>query len=735
SDADDETLSDAAGFPIADTTQNFTVDELTTEPEITSITAEDSGKVYVNFDRPMDAKTAVVNGNYKINDTKLTSNNSTVEHKKGDTQVKISGVSNLINKNSNTLYVDNNVEDAYGNKVPDDTYKSFDLEEDTTKPEASSVYALNDNTIRVKFNKDVDATYATNKSNYTLKDNDGTDITDEIPEGSYTGITVPGKSSMPTTTDVVDIKLGDSNKLTDSKYTLTIKNIQDTASTPNVMDDKIITFDGSSDVSATATPYAAKNKDDNNNLTKIIFVFNKAMDGSTLDDTDNYQYLNGKNETKTLPSNAHISVNGDNKSVTIDLKDTSLDAKGTDGDENSIKAIYATGVKDEDGNTLSVGNNGGIFGNAGKAAATVKKNSLRLYYEGNDLKANVSFTQPIDEDSAPKDAFSINGENPTSVSVDGTKVTLTFANNTKTTDENENATGNDESDPNTLINKVKAPGNDTNLTISNIEDVLGNTVTDNSVPIYSYDAAPKLIAVKDNDVATNWKAQYVAKGGTNWEDETADKDQAEISVRFDTPIEESSVQPSDFTFSVGGTTVDATDTSVVSNKKVEGGSDVSKDTVVFKFENSDLADLKNAVTAKGGNVNITVKPVKGQSSISTVKDLEGNYAYYTPSDDDLKTTYVRVNASDFDSDQLDVNAVAKNITSFTPNKGAQGTVELPTVPSGYTIAVKSTTNSTVYDESGKIQKAGTSDVVYTVTNTTTGKTADTVSIPVTVTLN
>jgi trimeric autotransporter adhesin len=37
-DADDDTLSDAAGFPIADTTEDFTVDTLTSTPEITSIT-------------------------------------------------------------------------------------------------------------------------------------------------------------------------------------------------------------------------------------------------------------------------------------------------------------------------------------------------------------------------------------------------------------------------------------------------------------------------------------------------------------------------------------------------------------------------------------------------------------------------------------------------------------------------------------------------------------------------
>jgi trimeric autotransporter adhesin len=135
-DADNDTLSDAAGFPIADTTEDFTVDTLTSTPEITSITAEDSGKVYINFDRPMDAKTATDASNFKINGKEISSD---PELKKGDTQIKISNVSGLLNKNSNIVYIDDAVKDAYGNKVADDTYESFTLDEDTTKPKVTQV--------------------------------------------------------------------------------------------------------------------------------------------------------------------------------------------------------------------------------------------------------------------------------------------------------------------------------------------------------------------------------------------------------------------------------------------------------------------------------------------------------------------------------------------------------------------------------------------------------------------
>lgn len=586
SDGDDNALEDAAGFPVEETTEDFSVDDLSSAPEIKSIEAKDDGTVKVNFDRPMDAKTAVKKGYYKINGEDIPADAAL---KEGDTQVKITKVSSLLNKNSNTISISNDVKDAYGNHVEDDTNESFTLEEDTTKPTVTSIYALDDDTIRVKFSKDVDALYATNKSNYKLKDNDGTDITGEIDD-----ITVPGDDNIEDgdTTDIVDINVGED--LTDSQYTLTVKNIQDTAKTPNVMDEYSDTFDGAEDVKAKANAYKV-------DADTIVIVFNKAMDSSTLDDTDSYEYVNAKGDTKTLPSSADITVNDDNKSVTIDLSDTSLATSGKT-DENTVNAIYATGVKDEDGNSLSTGNNGGTL-TAYEGGTTAKATSLRVYYDGDDLKADVSFTQPIDEDSVDKTDFTLNGQTPsTSPSVDGSKVTLTF-----------DSDDDDDSNTDTLINKVKAGGTEAKLNIAGeVKDILGTPVTASDVQVYSYDAAPKLIIDKDGNDVQNWTATSISN-------------EADIKVEFDTPIETSSVKPSDFTFNVGGTTVDASSASADGN------------TVTFKFTGSDFNDLKAEAT--DNKVKIAVKPVTS-TKISTKKDLSGDYAYYVPTSDDTKTNYV-----------------------------------------------------------------------------------------------
>ncbi|MCH3965056.1 MAG: cell wall-binding repeat-containing protein [Clostridium sp.] len=594
SDGDDNALEDAAGFPVEETTEDFSVDDLSSAPEIKSIEAKDDGTVKVNFDRPMDAKTAVKSGYYKINGKTIPSD--AVALKEDDTQVKITKVSGLLNKNSNTISISDDVKDAYGNHVEDDTNESFTLEEDTTKPTVTSIYALDDDTIRVKFSKDVDALYATNKSNYKLKDNDGTDITGEIDN-----ITVPGDDKIEDgdTTDIVDINVGED--LTDSQYTLTVKNIQDTAKTPNVMDDYTDTFDGAEDVKAKADAYKV-------DADTIVIVFNKAMDSSTLDDTDSYEYVNEKGDTKTLPSSADVTVNDDNKSVTIDLSDTSLATDdGDKSDENTIKSIYATGIKDEDGNSLSTGNNGGTLV-AYDGGTTVKPTSLSVKYDGDDLKADVSFTQPIDEDTADKTDFTLNGQTPSTIGVDGSKVTLTF-----------DSDDDDDSRTDTLINKVKAGGIEAKLNIvGEVNDILGKPVTASDVQVYSYDAAPKLIINKDGNDVQNWTA-------------TSTSNEADIKVEFDTPIEISSVKPSDFTFNVGGTTVDASSASADGN------------TVTFKFTGSDFNDLKAEAT--DNKVKIAVKPVTS-TKISTKKDLSGDYAYYVPTSDDTETNYVTLTLQD-----------------------------------------------------------------------------------------
>lgn len=85
-------------------------------------------------------------------------------------------------------------------------------------------------------------------------------------------------------------------------------------------------------------------------------------------------------------------------------------------------------------------------------------------------------------------------------------------------------------------------------------------------------------------------------------------------------------------------------------------------------------------------------------------------------------------------EQALVDAVAAEVSNTFTASGAAGDVELPTVPSGYSIAVKTSSDTGVYDTDGKLVADGVSTVVYTVTHVASGKTQDTGNVTVTVTV-
>ncbi|MBH9818463.1 cell wall-binding repeat-containing protein, partial [Clostridioides difficile] len=82
-----------------------------------------------------------------------------------------------------------------------------------------------------------------------------------------------------------------------------------------------------------------------------------------------------------------------------------------------------------------------------------------------------------------------------------------------------------------------------------------------------------------------------------------------------------------------------------------------------------------------------------------------------------------------------VQAEADKITSVTQPTQDATTLTMPTVASGYTIKIKSSTNESVIAKDGTIVPPDTETkvtLVFTVTHTSSGKTADTGEIEVTV---
>jgi putative cell wall-binding protein len=626
---DKNKLDDAAGFPIQEDEVNFDVDTQTGAPQISSITAEDNGKVYVNFDRPMDAKTALKDSNYEINGTELkltgdSSNASKIEFKKDDTQVKISGVSSLINKNSNTLYVDDNVKDAYGNNIADDTRESFTLDEDDTKPEVESIYALDDDTIRVRFNKDVNVNFAQNTSNYTLRDNSGTDITNDDKKGIDT-ITNPSNSK--DSANVFDINV--KGKLTDSQYTLKIKNIRDTASTPNIIEEKTYTFDGASDV-APKVVGAYKVASGEDSQRKVVVKFNKEMDASSLDDLDNYKFINGSDDTKSLPSDTDITPSNDNKSVTIKFP-SSYATSGKSGD-NLIKQIaVTTGVKDVNGNALEVGYTSSPDGFSDSSENSIIENSVKVTYSddnsGKDLE--VQFKPETQIDTVNKNNFTVNGVTPSSATLSGDVVKLVFTDGDDATQDDITNSGYVDATKGSYtpskIQAVKFTGINAVVKVNEITDT--DKYGDNTVDVTGG-------ALDYTQTATAY--DYIAQPKTirqAWNAGTTTDGKGYVDIVFDTPIDvNSGVATDDFSFTTNaGKDLDVDHVEIGSGIKSDVPGNAAN-TVRFIF--SDASQFTS-----GTKIYVNAN---SSASIRTVKDKNDFNAVYTPSDKDLQQRTITV---------------------------------------------------------------------------------------------
>ncbi|AYD39320.1 cell wall-binding repeat-containing protein [Clostridium fermenticellae] len=681
-------LVDSAGYIFKDSTQSFTIDSVTSKPTVKSVDAEADGTIWVRFDRPMDDVTARNNTNYEVNSESISSGNNkygkgTISLKEGDTAVKITGLTSLP-FGSNSIYIKNNVKDAYGNTVDDDTRKSFDVEKDETKPTVNSVTMVDSETIRIVFSKDINKDYAENHSNYTLKDSDGVDITDRIrliKPAKMSDVDSDTQTDINNSSDndndsVWDIKMkkhdpnnqNDDWRLTGSKYTLTIKNLVDTTFKQNVMDDKTVTLNGSDDVSPRLTGAYRKTKDadsnDNSYKHKVVLTFSEAMDSSTLNDISNYQYKNGANDSKTLPSGTTATPGNDNKSVTLEFptsyyiydgKDTTttVDSSSTlikdlDNDD-LVKGILASGLKDVAGNSIDSFNNSfGVTYDNTSSSFAYKNSTYTMENSGDDLLVKVQFASALDSNSLIPENFKVAGQKPDAVYMDGSNVVLRFNKGTAS-DKKAKALYNlpdeqaNKEDPLDRCDVVRHAGANAVLSVNgNVKDITGAsisnattggaisvdpsdskwyTVSNNighdstankDVQVYSYNAAPK--TTSDYWYAT--ADQNIASGTS----------QAAIVLTFDTQLDQvySSVSPDNFRFSASNGEL------IPSSMKIKGNS------LVFLFNNDDVK--------KANSINVSVKN-DDSLKLKSLRDANGGNATYVPTDSDTGTRNVKVISS------------------------------------------------------------------------------------------
>ncbi|ACQ54143.1 cell wall-binding repeat-containing protein [Clostridium botulinum] len=569
-------LYDAANFIVKEAKFDINVDKVTSSPKIKSVKGGTDGKIYIDFDRAMDTKTAEKIGNYLLNNGTGTLAGK-AELKENDTQVKITlDNSSLIKTGSNTIEITDKVKDAYGNKVDKDTRLSFVAEKDEEKPEVVLVEAIDAETIRVRFNEDVKYKHAINKSNYELRDSDGIRIDGDIKD-------IVAANGTEDDTDVYDIKMDKSKNLTGDKYTLKIKNIADTSD--NVMDDYETEFKGEDDEAPTVKGVAQNGK-------KVIVRFSEKMDRTSLRKTENYRYIDSddNDKVKELPSKTTITVASDDKTVTIEFPDSY---------ENKVGGlIVKSDVKDVAGNKMDADHKADGF--KPLDAVQVKENSMKVSRADDDVEVELVFDAAVDK--VYKENFKFGKANKEtiiadSVRINGDKVTFKF--NDGANAKAIKACGS------SLVVKTDTTGSDKPAA----EDKSGKEIKiEDPVQVYDNLIAPELDADE--------KDGYV--GNTAWK-VGVEGDKATITIAFDTQIANlKDAYLDDFKFMADNTG----DELEVNKVEVEDGN-----TLKYTFD-EDINKLKDVKV-------ITVKADKDNIDVRTEKDLAKNDQKYKPTNDDI----------------------------------------------------------------------------------------------------
>jgi len=395
-------LADAAGFQVASQNVDFTIESVTGNPSVVGVTSVNN-TVYVEFDRAMfqdpiapdtASDSALAFANYNINDkgtgadaAASASLSAAPKFKSGSGSkiVELTADAGIISSGVNVIEIDKDMKDAWGNKLStgsDNLRFNFTYEADKTKPSVTSVSCVSSTLIRVQFSEKVNWVFAQTTSNYKLKNSDG----NEIAINAANMAPIAGSSSNT-------VELTPASALRGSGYTLEIKNIQDLAVNPNIMDTYTVTFDGLDDIGPTMSEVVVHSAD----TTKAVAFFSEALDSSTVV-AANFGYTDGAGEAKALPSGATVSLDGTGKIVTIDFPAayTVQTAAGGTNDKYEVNAIRASNVKDKAGNLLQgVAMTVAVAAPTNNARPTFTANSFKLMDEGDYIRAEFYLNQEV----------------------------------------------------------------------------------------------------------------------------------------------------------------------------------------------------------------------------------------------------------------------------------------------------------------------------------------------------
>ncbi|WP_411679086.1 cell wall-binding repeat-containing protein [Clostridium thailandense] len=582
----------AAGFIMQDIEVDFSVDSVNDSPQVNSVNFDYAGNIYITFNRAMDEKSVLNGSYYKINNDSITSQNISFDNGSKDTIIKIQNIKSILHIGANIVSVSSNVRDAYGNKINDNTNISFNITQDTVKPQVTNVSMIDSQTMRVKFNKKVNNIFATNKSNYRLFDSNNIEISNKIdaikPTNSVTG----------DNTDSYDIKFTRDNALTGEKYTLKVDNIIDINLEPNVMDEFSQEVNGVDDISPSVTAIVRKA----DNKQKVVIFFSESMDEASITNPSNYYYVNGNGTSMNMPKDATINAIQDDTGVVISFPSNYILDAGSD--DNHVIKIGIANVKDRAQNLLSEVTYSDYISTNYSGGPSLVLNTVKFEYSGDDVKVTLHLTYPLD--SLNINDFLVAGESPDGGLVSGNDVILIFKDGSIDSNQKNKINSIKSAGVNAKIQILKsktvqdARGN--NVEVANSTDIAGRNLIVSSDIVYNM-----LLAPKTNPDA--WKVAVSTDGSSSAE------------IVFDENID----------YSILGL---YNDDFIFTNERTGSRIDVQS-VIVDKNSNKVVYNFYNNTVLVGDKIDIYANKAS-KIDIRSEKDSSGSYVVYNPTSYDLK---------------------------------------------------------------------------------------------------
>lgn len=418
-------VKDFAGFVSLTKSFDFEVVEDKAAPTVTTAEAT-LESVTLTFSEDVDASTVSASNIYwKSGDSKKAASSF---EKVEDNKYKFKFTDTSVLPTGTIVVYVEGVKDYSGNQIASGTTVSVNPVVDQTRPEVTRVTAVDADTLKVTFNKELLLDSVKTTGNYTVTKANGSVVSVK-------------SATLDTDNKTVIVELY--SALSTGTNNISIKNLKDKTRLQNTMLD----YSGTVTVGDTTAP-TVDSKVVSPEQRRVVITFSEKMNPETLADYSNYVVkINGNNVVLTSAM-ADISVFQDGSSVAITFaerinsKPVRFNANTDSSTYSNVETITLGSVTDTAGNTLKEFTNANsvisLTDTANQTVGFAKYNSSvadGVYAELVDRKTvKIRLSAGINQATATAVTYSGTGNSVTSIETDGTSVITVKLNNDLNTD-------------------------------------------------------------------------------------------------------------------------------------------------------------------------------------------------------------------------------------------------------------------------------------------------------------